>query len=160
VSSTASLMLCFGRQPSFPMREVSKCISGISPVQPCRPPEKVSRGESFSRPVIQPTLSSTWQTSSVPRLKYLNALVGRCTAEQYAVDAVLDVQIGFALLAVAQNVQPSRILCKLPHEIENMPVAVALAEDRYKAKNARFHAVPFGVGSDHPLARELRGAVN
>jgi hypothetical protein len=93
------------------------------------------------------------------KVKYLNALVGRCTAEQYTVDAVLDVQIGFALLAVAQNVQPSRILCKLTHEIENMPVAVALAEDRYKAKNARFHAVPFGVGSDHPLARELRGTV-
>lgn len=72
--------------------------------QASRPPENVSCGESLSRPTIQPTLSRTWQTSSVPRLKIANAPIDRVQPEQYSIDAILDVEIGFALFAVAENV--------------------------------------------------------
>src|SRR5205807_521317 len=88
-----------------------------------------------------------------------NALIDRVQPEQHSIYAILDVEIGFALLAVAENVQFFRVLCKLHHEIENMSVAVALPEDRYEAKNAGPDAVAFGVGSDHSLAGQLRGAV-
>src|SRR5205807_8371723 len=72
---------------------------------------------------------------------------------------IVDMKIGFALSAVAENVQPIWIFCELLHKVEDVPMAVTLPQDRYKAKYAGLDAITFSVGGNHSLAGELRGTV-
>src|SRR5205823_7607283 len=79
--------------------------------------------------------------------------------EQHGLNAIVDVKIGFTLVAVPQNVQPIWIFSELLHKIENVPVAITLPQDRYKAKYAGLEAITFSVGRNHSLAGQLRGTV-
>src|ERR1019366_4949165 len=75
------------------------------------------------------------------------------------VDAVLNVEVGLALPAVAENTELGWIVAKAAVEIENVPVRVALAENRDEAEDVALEPVAFAVGLDQAFTSELRGAV-
>src|SRR5215831_9424917 len=68
-------------------------------------------------------------------------------------------QIRFALLAVAQNVQLVWIPFQLPHKVDDVTVRVALAQNRYKPKDVRGDSKRLAVSRDHSFACQLRGRV-
>ena len=111
------------------------------------------------RSVIQPIESFTSQYSSVPRLKTLTLPRRLLHRQQHRVDAVLDVEVRLALLAVAEHAKRVGIARRLSVEVEDVAVGVALAEDRDEAEDAGLKAEALAVGLDQALARQLRGAV-
>src|SRR5207249_3531016 len=78
---------------------------------------------------------------------------------EYAVDAVLNVEVGLPLQPVAEHIEVSRILPKFSKEIEDMAVRVAFAEDRDEPKDPGLLAVALAIGLDQSFAGELRGSV-
>src|SRR5207253_664787 len=79
--------------------------------------------------------------------------------EQDGVDAVLNVEVGLALLAVAEDADAGRVAQQLPIEIDDMAMRVALAEDGDEAEHVSLEAEAGAVGRDQRFARHLRGAV-
>src|SRR5579871_597807 len=78
---------------------------------------------------------------------------------QHRRDAIADMKVRFALRAIAEDVQPGRVGEQAADKIENVTVAVALAEHADKAEDQAAQAVALAVGGDQPLAGQLRGAV-
>src|SRR3989442_1357529 len=74
-------------------------------------------------------------------------------------DAIGHVEVALALLAVAEDGEPVRVLAELAHEIDDVAVGVAGAHDRHEAEDRGGDAAPLGVGRDQALARKLRCAV-
>ena len=79
--------------------------------------------------------------------------------EQHRIDAILNVEIGLALVAVTEDLDAGGIRLKLLIEVEHMAVGVPLAKDRHKAKDRCLKAETFAVGADQTFGSELRGTV-
>src|ERR1700728_2104796 len=94
-----------------------------------------------------------------PQIEDVDFSIGPVERRQYRIDAIGDVEIGFALQPVAEDVQAGRVLGKALHEIEDVTVRVALAEDGDGAKDIAAHRKAFGVRGDKTLAGELRSPV-
>src|ERR1041385_488522 len=79
--------------------------------------------------------------------------------QQDRVDAVVNVEIGLPLLAVAEDAQMHRVVTQLPEEVEDVPVGVALSEDRHEAEDVPLEPEALTIGLDQAFRRELGGAV-
>ena len=89
----------------------------------------------------------------------MDLVVEDADREQHRVDAVVHVEIGFALLAVAEHVKLRRVVAQLLVEVEDVAVRVALAEDRDEAEDVGLESEALAVGLDHAFGGQLRGAV-
>ena len=74
---------------------------------------------------------------------------------QDRIHAVLHVEIGFALLAVAEHAQVIGVLEKLPVKIEDMPVRVAFAEDRDEAEDVALEPEALAIRLNEIFTRDL-----
>src|SRR5207237_5635503 len=68
-------------------------------------------------------------------------------------------EVPLALLAVPQHVNVLGVIGELLVEIVDVPVAVALAEDRDESEDEAAEVEPRGVRLDQSLAGELAGAI-
>jgi hypothetical protein len=69
--------------------------------------------------------------------------------------AVLHVEVGLALAAVAEHAQAGRVAAKRVVEIEDVTVRVALSEDRHEPKDEPRESISRGICLDQPLAGQL-----
>src|SRR5205085_10538810 len=79
--------------------------------------------------------------------------------QQNGVDTVVDVEIGFALMAVSKNTKLRRIVAQLSIEVHNVAVGVALAENRHEPEDPSLDAEAFRIGFDQAFAGQLRRSV-
>src|SRR5208282_877345 len=75
------------------------------------------------------------------------------------VDAVLNVQVRFSLMAIAQHMKMFRMLGKLVIEIEYVSMRIAFPENRYKSKNVALHSEAFAVGLNQAFRSQFRSPV-
>ena len=80
----------------------------------------------------------------------MDLVVRDADREQHRIDAVVHIEVGLALLAVAENAQPRRVLAQLLVEVEDVAVGVALAEDRDEAEDIALKPETFAIGLDQP----------
>ena len=59
--------------------------------------------------------------------------------QQNRIDTIMDVQIGLALVPIAQHMQTRGVRQQLLIEIENMPVRITLSQDGDKPENPSPH---------------------
>src|SRR5262249_28531419 len=78
---------------------------------------------------------------------------------QHGIDAILYVQVGLTLLAIAQYLDLPRIVTELAIKIEHVSMRVALAENGDEAENAALDSKARSVGGDQSFAGQVRGAV-
>ncbi len=136
---TACSIVSCGRQPRPRMRAVSRWIRGLSPVQPRAPPVCSIRGARPRCSLMIAIESSTTMVSSVAQVVDVRAglVVVALGGRQHRVEAVLHVQVGLLLAAVAQHPQAGGVALQRAVEVEHVPVGVALAEDRDEAGRSR-----------------------
>src|ERR1700689_4095175 len=71
------------------------------------------------------------------------------------VNAILHIQIGFLLMAVAQHVEMFRMLYELVIKIEDVSMGVALAQNRYESKNVALDPEAFRIGLNKAFGGQL-----
>src|ERR1017187_3669649 len=80
------------------------------------------------------------------------------------IDAILHVQIRFALMAVAEHMKMFGVGGKLLVKIKHMPVRVALTKNRYESKDVSLHSEAFAIGLNQtfrrPLGSSVEGSLN
>ncbi len=64
---------------------------------------------------------------------------------QHRVKTITDVEVGFPLRAIAENLQMVGVGVQLLVKIEDMAVRVTFAENRNKPENVAFKVVPLTV---------------
>ena len=86
---------------------------------------------------------------------------GRCmsNSQEDGIDAVLHIQIGFALLTIAQHLQFFRMVAQLFVEVKDMPVRVAFAENRDEPEKITLETEALAVSGDQAFARQFRSAI-
>ena len=143
------------------MRAVSRRISGLSPVQPRRPPVCSISGESAE--VVGDDLDRVVDDDRLVGPEVVDVRAGLVVmvlgGREDRRDAVSDVQVGLLLAPVAEHAQAGRVALERTVEVEHVPVRVALAEDRDEAADQPGEAVAGRVGRDQALAGQLRCAV-
>ena len=78
---------------------------------------------------------------------------------EHGADAVLHVEVGLALGAVAEHFQAVGMFQELAVKIEHVAVGVAFAEDGDEAEDVAFEFVTFAIGGDHAFAAEFGAGV-
>src|SRR5579863_8816371 len=81
-----------------------------------------------------------------PKIENVHLRIRPLNGDKNRIDAILHVQIRFALTAVAQHMEMIRMFDKLLVEIEHVPVRVTLSQNRYESKNVALHSEAFAVG--------------
>ncbi len=99
--------------------------------------------------------SFTWQYSSGAQIKDVHLVLGLPHCEQHCINAILNVEVGLALLAITQHLQCPRVILELFEKVKNMTVAVTLPENRDKAKDVGLKAKTFTVCFYEPFSRQL-----
>ena len=92
-------------------------------------------------------------------VKDADFLVGFVESDHDGVDAVLDVEVAFALGAIAEDAEVFGVFEELFVKIEDVAVGVAFAENGDEAKDDGADAEAFGVGGDEAFGGEFGGAV-
>src|SRR5262249_51012277 len=77
----------------------------------------------------------------------------------HRVDAIVHVEIRFALRPVTQHVDLVRVGQQFPVEIEDAAVGVATAKNRHEPEDVALKAEACSVSLDQPLTSELRRTV-
>jgi hypothetical protein len=96
------------------------------------------------------------QRPGVEHVKRLAVGIGHL---EHRVDDVGDVDVGLALLAVAEDGQARRVLTQPAHEVIGDAVGLTRADDVGEAEDDDAEAEHVRVGRHHGLAGELAGAV-
>ena len=78
---------------------------------------------------------------------------------KHGCDAVLNIEIAFALQAVAEDFQAVWMFAHLLVEIKDVAMGVAFAEDRDEAEDVAFKLVALTVRGDHRLAGEFGAGI-
>ena len=94
-----------------------------------------------------------------PQVEYVDLFLCAFDHQQHGVETILNVEIGFSLVAVSEHVEPVGIGTELFEEIKDMPVRVALAENRHKAKDVTLESETLAVGLNQAFAGQLRRAI-
>ncbi len=92
-------------------------------------------------------------------LKTSKSLGAEAVGVQDGGDDVGDVDVGFALGAVAEDDQTARIGEQAPHEIEPDAVGLARPDHVAEAEDAAGEAEQGAIGGNERLAGELAGAI-
>ena len=149
VCCTASSMVSFGRHPSARRRAQSRWISGLSPTQPRVPPPYGDRRA--RRPCARRWRDRAVDVGHLVGAEVVDHRSGREVArdeQRDRIEAVADVEVRLPLPAVAQHVQPRRVLAQRAIEVEEVPVGVALAHDRDEAQDDAAEPVALAVRLD------------
>src|SRR5262245_8325161 len=93
------------------------------------------------------------------KVEHLNPAAGVLHGEQHRVQAIADVKVRLALVAVTEHPQSRWVVSQAAIEIEHVPVRVTLAKNRDKPENAAFKSKCRAVGGNQSFAGEFRGAI-
>ena len=93
------------------------------------------------------------------QIQQIDPIFGTPSGQQHRIDAVLHIEIGLSLLAVAEHVQACGIGPEFPAKIEDVAVRVTLSQDRHEAKDVSLESEALAVSLDHAFGSELRGAI-
>src|SRR5579863_8060704 len=81
-----------------------------------------------------------------PQVENIYLCIGLFDRKEDRVDAILHIQVRFSLMAVAKHMEMFGMLRELLIEVEDMPVRIALAENRDEAKNVGLQSEAFAIG--------------
>src|SRR6185437_8489666 len=93
------------------------------------------------------------------KVKNMHTRVDALSRVEHRADAILDVQIALALLAIAQYFDAGWVGLELSQEVEHMAMRIALAEDGNEAEDAGFEAKPRAIGADQTFAGQFAGRI-
>ena len=86
------------------------------------------------------------------QVEYVDLVRCHFHGQQHGINAILHVEIGLALLAIAQDRQAQWIILQLLVKIEDMPMGISLAEYGYETKDARLKAEALAIRRYQPFA--------
>src|SRR5260221_3046819 len=96
---------------------------------------------------------------ALSKIEDIDAASGTFDCDQDRIDAVLNIKIGFALLAISKHLKPRRIGQQLLIEIKHMAVGVAFAQDGNEAEDKPLKAETLAIGGDQAFRRYFGVAI-
>ena len=151
-----------GRQPRRRILSMLRRMIGTSPFQPRSPPVYSKRTLSGRRPRqahARLAISSHRDIITRGNVKCFERATSRFAGEEHSGYDVGDMDIRFALPAVAEDAESCRVLAEPAHEIEPDAMGLPAAHDVAEAEDTASHIEHGAVGGDQRLAGQFTGAV-
>src|SRR5579863_5810579 len=82
-------------------------------------------------------------------------VLGAIQRGENRVNAILYVQIRFPLMTIAQDMEVIRMLRKLLPKIDDVPVRIALSQDRHKPENVALQTESFAIRLNQALRSQF-----
>jgi hypothetical protein len=83
----------------------------------------------------------------VPRFR-VDAILCAFDRGEHRIEAILNVEVRLALMAVAEHAEPQRIAAQTFVEVEDVAVGITLPQDGHEAEDVSLHAKSFAVRGD------------